>query len=285
MAFTITEAFVTQFRGNVTHLAQQKGSKLRNAVRREVVIGKEHAFERLAPSSAVKRASRHADTPLIDVVHSRRLATLSDYDWADLVDNMDKLKLLISPESEYTINGSNAVGRAIDSELLLSFDAAAKNGDGTTTAFDTTNQEINLGAADMTLASLIQAKKILDKGPFEEEDRFVAIGPDQLEALLANTSVTSVDFNTVKALVRGEIDTFMGFTFIKSTLLPKTGNIRSCYAWHKNAVGLAEGKDVTASIDKRADKNNSMQVYVCASIGGVRIDDKGLIRILCDESA
>lgn len=284
MSFTITEAFVTQFKGNVTHLAQQKGSKLRGAVRREPTVGKEHAFERLASSTAIKRTSRHADTPLIDILHSRRIATLFDYDWADLIDNMDKLKLLISPESEYVINGSNAVGRAIDNEILSSFDAAAKNGDGTTTVFDTTNQEIAAAAADMTLGKLIAAKKILDNGPFDEEERFIAIGPDQLEALLGTTSVTSVDFNTVKALVRGEIDTYLGFTFIKSTLLPKVGNVRSCYAWHKNAVGLAEGKDVTASIDKRPDKNNAMQAYVCASIGGIRIDDKGLVRILCDES-
>lgn len=286
MSFSITEAFVRQFKGNVTHLAQQQGSLLRNTLRVEDITGNKVAFERLAASAAVKRTTRHADTPLIDVVHSRRWATPVDYDWADLIDNLDKVKLLVSMESEYAINGANAIGKAMDNEIISAFTAAAETGPngGTTTAFDTAQFQVAAQSADMTLAKLIEASKRMDKGPVPKTDRYIVLSPDQLEALLNTTTVTSVDFNTVKALVRGEIDSFLGFKFIVSTLLPKTGNIRSCFAWHKNCMGLALNKDITTRINERDSKNYATQVYLCASLGAVRIDDAGVIEILCDES-
>lgn len=47
MSVQITTAMVEQYSGNVAHLAQQKGSRLRNAVRVETVVGKNAFFEQI----------------------------------------------------------------------------------------------------------------------------------------------------------------------------------------------------------------------------------------------
>ena len=66
MSVQITTAMVEQYAGNVAHLAQQKGSRLRNAVRVETVVGKSAFFEQIGATAARKRTSRHSDTPRMD---------------------------------------------------------------------------------------------------------------------------------------------------------------------------------------------------------------------------
>jgi len=124
MSVQITTAFVEQYKSNVFHLAQQKGSRLRDAVRTETVVGKAHFFERIGSTAALKRTSRHSDTPRVDTPHSRRKVTMDDYDWADLIDNEDKVRMLISPSSEYAQAGAWAMGRAMDDAII---DAASGN--------------------------------------------------------------------------------------------------------------------------------------------------------------
>ena len=114
MSFEVTEAFVKQFNSTLFHLSQQKGSRLQDRVRRVTQTVKSQFFDRLGPVVAQKKKSRHSDTPLIDTPHSRRRVTLSDYEHADLVDNADKIKMLIDPTSDYAQSFMWAVGRAKD---------------------------------------------------------------------------------------------------------------------------------------------------------------------------
>ena len=128
------------------------------------------------------------------------------------------------------------------------------------------------------MAKLIEAKKILDNNSVDPSiPRHIAVGPDQIEALLNNTTVTSSDFNTVKALVQGEINSFMGFQFHVSTRLAKSGNNRTCFAWAEDGIKLAVGKDVMSRIDERADKSYSTQVYYCATFGATRMEEDKVV--------
>ncbi len=115
--------------------------------------------------------------------------------------------------------------------------------------------------------------------------RYIAVGPKQIEDLLGDTTVTSSDFNTVKALVQGELDTFMGFRFIMSNRLSVDSNdIRKCFAWAEDGLTLGIGKDISARIDERADKGYATQVYYCMSIGSVRMEEDKVVQIFCDET-
>ena len=101
MSNQITTAFVQQYSNNVQMLSQQKGSLLRSAVDVETVVGKNAFFDQVGSALAVKRTTRHADTPQMDTPHARRRVSLVDYEYADLIDNQDKIRTLIDPTSSY----------------------------------------------------------------------------------------------------------------------------------------------------------------------------------------
>ena len=130
MSFNITTHFVQQYTTNVQLLLQQKGSKLRNAVTVGSYTGKAaKAIEQVGPVTAQKRTIRHGDTPLISTPANARWVFPTDYEWADLIDDQDKLRMLIDPTSSYSQNGAYALGRAMDDEIISAFFATAKTGE------------------------------------------------------------------------------------------------------------------------------------------------------------
>ena len=287
MSTQITTAFSQQFSANVQLLSQQTGSILRGGVEEESVTGEKAFFDQVGAAAAVKRTSRHGDTPMVETPHSRRMVTMDAYEWADLIDDADKVRMLIDPTSTYARAAAAAMGRAMDDAIIEAATGTSKTGKsgGTSTTLPS-GQQIASGSADLTLAKLIQAKKILDSNSVDPSiTRHIAVSPDQIEALLNTTTVTSSDFNTVKALVQGEINTFLGFQFHVSNRLAKSGNDRTCFAWAQDGIKLAVGKDVTSRIDERADKSYSTQVYYCASFGATRMEEEKVVSIICDESA
>ena len=287
MSTQVTTAFVQQYSANVQMLSQQMGSRLRDAVRVENMTGKNAFFDQVGKATAQKRTTRHADTPQIDTPHARRRVSLVDYEYADLIDDQDKVRMLIDPTSAYAMAAAAAMGRAMDDEIIAAALGTAFTGEtGSTSTALPAAQQIANGGADMSLAKLRQAKKILDLSDVDPSiPRYIACGPDQIEALLADTNVTSSDFNTVKALVQGEVNQFMGFNFIVTNRLAKSGDIRSCFAWAEDGLALAVGRDVMARIDERNDKGYATQVYYCMSIGSTRMEEEKVVQIDCDEAA
>ena len=286
MSVQITTAFVEQYKSNVFHLAQQKGSRLRDACRIETVTGKAHFLERIGASAAQKRTSRHSDTPRVDTPHSRRKVSLDDYDWADLIDQEDKVRMLISPASEYAQAGAWAMGRAMDDALISAATGNAFGGvaGGTTVALPSGNKVAH-GSAGLNLAKLLSGKEIIDAADVDpEEERYVICAAGQITDLLNVTQVTSSDFATVKALAQGDIDTFLGFKFIRSERLGTDSNgNRQVLMFTKSALGLAIGADVQTKISERADKNYATQVFLSMSIGATRIEEEKMVEIACTE--
>ena len=127
MSNQITTAFVEQYSRNVSMLSQQMGSKLRGSVDVENVTGKNAFFDQVGVTAAVLRTSRHGDTPQIDTPHSRRRLSLADYEWADLVDDMDKVRMLVDPTSSYAKAAAAAMNRSIDDVIIASMNATAQN--------------------------------------------------------------------------------------------------------------------------------------------------------------
>ena len=291
MSVQITTAFVEQYKSNVFHLAQQKGSRLRDAVRTETVTGKSHFFERIGDTAALKRTSRHSDTPRVDTPHSRRKVTMDDYDWADLIDQEDKVRMLIDPTSSYAKAAAAAMNRAIDDVIITALGGTAFTGvsGGTSTALPSASKFATSDQSDgLTIAKLLAAKKRFDLQSVDPSiPRYIVCGPQQISDLLATTEIKSSDFNTVKALAQGDIDSFLGFKFITSNRLnldSTNTDDRLCFAFTQDAVKLAIGKDITAKIDERNDKNYSTQVYYCMSVGATRMEEVKVFQIPCHEA-
>ncbi|MGB1538388.1 MAG: phage capsid protein [Pseudomonadales bacterium] len=286
MSVQVTTAFSQQFSSNVYLLSQQKGSKLRGAVREESVTGEKAFFDQIGKTAAIAKTTRHGDTPLVETPHSRRMVTMTTYEWADLVDDSDKVKMLIDPTSSYAQAAAYAMGRAIDDEIITAATGTAKTGKAgsTSTSMLAANQIAN-GGTNMTIAKLLDAKKIMDEADVDPDNRHIVVSPAAIESLLNTTEVKSSDFNTVKALAQGSLDSYLGYRFHTSTRLALSGNIRTCFAFQGDALMLAVGKDVTARIDERSDKSYSTQVYYCMSVGSTRMEEEKVVQIDIDESA
>lgn len=292
MSDQISTAFVQQYSTNVGLLLQQRGSKLRDSVTVGSYSGKAaKAVEQIGSVTAQARTSRHSDTPLISTPHDARWVFPTDYEWADLIDDQDKLRMLIDPTSPYAINGAYALGRAMDGLIIDAALGTAKTGENgtTSTAFATGTQQVGVGGtpAGLTVAKLRSAKKILlsNEVDVEMDPLYIAVTAKQLDDLLGTTEVTSADYNTVKALVQGQVDTFMGFKFIHTELLGVDGSdYRRVVAWAKSGLHLGMWNDVNSRIDQRADKSYSTQVYVKGTFGATRTEEKKIVEILCSEA-
>ena len=292
MSTQVTTAFVQQYNANVQMLAQQKGSKLHGSVRVESVTGTNAYYDQIGATGARLRTTRHSDTPQMDTPHSRRRLDLLDYDWADLIDTADKVRMLIDPTSSYAQAAAMAMGRAMDAAIVDAILGSALTGvaGGTTTVFDSA-QSIAVGATGLTIAKLRTAKELLDLNDIDPDGRHIAATAKQFTTLLATTEITSSDYNTVKALVKGEVDTFLGFQFHNvnglradgTLILPLDGSgDRRCIAWQQDNVVLGIGQDAVAKISERADKNYSMQVFNSMSIGATRLQEKAVVEIIAD---
>jgi hypothetical protein len=195
--------------------------------------------------------------------------------------------MLISPQSEYAMAGAWAMGRAMDDAIISAATGNAYGGvSGGTTVALPAGQKVAHGSAGLNLDKLIEAKEILDGNDVDpDEARYLIATSKQMSDLLALEKVTSADYASIKALVQGEINTFLGFNFIRTERLGLDGSSnRQVLAFTQSGLGLAVGSDVSTRISERADKNYATQVFLSMTIGATRIEDEKVVEIACVES-
>lgn len=295
MSYQITTAFVQQYKANVEHLLQQKGSRLRPYVRVETQNAEFDFYDRIGATSAQEVTGRHQDTPLINVPHDRRRVSLRDFDWAELIDRQDRIRMLIDPTSPYSQNASFALGRKMDEIILeAAFGTVQTGKTGSSSVTFPAAQQIAVNYVEsgsatnsgLTVGKLRAAKETLDASENDPSDpRYIICTAKQITDLLRTTEVTSSDFNSVKALVQGDVNTFMGFEFVRTELVnADSSGYRRVLAYSKSGLLMAVGQDVNVDIGPRRDKRNSTQVYCSASFGAVRMEEEKVLEIKCDES-
>ena len=306
---TVTQAFIEQFRSNVVHLAQQMGSRLRPAVTTVTVKAEKHNIERLQNKGAYKKTVRNALTPTAGVdaggdqynldgtdsgasiaagtVHDRRVLSMSDWQWAELLDEEDQIRMLISPNSEYAKAGAWSMGRTYDDLIIAAFNGNSTDGDGNPVAFPA-GQIIDAGDAanGMTIDKLIATREafLANDVDLDREQAHIVVGSKQMSNLLNTVEVTSADYNSVKALVRGEIDTYMGFKFHRTERLPLATSTRSCFAWCPSGMYLGVGRDIVTRIDQRYDMSYATQVYLAFTAGATRVEEEKVVQVDCHEA-
>jgi len=296
MSFKITAAFTEQYTQNVEHLVQQGDCRFGGKLREESQKGKSKFWEQIGETTAIKRTSRHGDTPRVDSDHQRRACYLGDWDWSDLVDSLDNTKMLIDPKSSYAQSAAMAFTRAKDQEIIAAATGtsyADVDGSGAVSAVvlpSTQKVAVNLGGANvgLTLAKMVKAKSILGKNEVPKGTKlYLAHTQQQLDDLLNNvTEVKSSDYAAVKALHDGEVPYYMGMEFIKLELLTLSAatDIRTCFAYAKPGLLLSIGQESMGRVSERDDKNYATQVYNNMSIGATRMQEKMVVEVPCDES-
>ena len=311
----ITEAMVDMFSANVMHLSQQKESRLRSYCRQESFNAESKFFDRIGLRKARRKEGRHSQVVYSDTPHSRRQVVMQDFYDADLVDDEDKLRVIMNPESEYAMAIAMSLGRQMDEEIIAGVLGNAYAGKkGQTPVALPDSQKVaafdGVGATGLGLnvptLRAIRKKFKQNEAIMKGEELVIVVAAQQIDDLLGNTEVTSADFNTVRALVDGELDTYMGMKFVETELLPfndsaitynvTTGAVgagggtiaigegRRCFVMTKNrAVICATAREVNGRISEIAEKHYSHQVYGSLSIGVTRMEEEQVVEFFCKE--
>ena len=299
----ITTAMKNTYARNLMHLSQQKFSRLRKTVVVKTLEGEKHFLDQFGARTPTLITTRGGDSPLNKQDFQRRMLTMKTYDDGDLLDKPDIIATIDDPTNPIAVAMAMGFGRNIDDVLIDAMSGTAFSGkDGTTSNDpDATNRVpsdyVETGsdtASGLTLAKIRRAKKILDAFEVDDDDeddgtlnRFAVISADQVQNLLADTTYGSSDYNMIRPMVDGKAVPFLGFTFIRSqrlTLVTST-DIRTCLFYHRTAMVLGIGKEAKVDIDPaRSDKRFNPYLYNAMTLGAVRMEEKKMVEVFCDES-
>jgi N4-gp56 family major capsid protein len=277
MAIGISNAFTQLFDAEVKQAYQSSRALAGLTRERTNVEGNQVKFPKIGKGTATVRVPQTDVTPL-NVTYSQITATMSDYIAAEYSDIFSQQKVNFDERRELVQVVGNAIGRRMD-QLVID----ALNASSTSLTVATT---IGGAGTNMNIEKLIEAKKLLDANNVPSEGRCMIIHANNLAGMLGETEITSSDFATVKALVSGEVDTFMGFKFVTLGDRDEGGlpipSTRTCFAFHKDAMGMGIGMNQKSEINYVPEKT-SFLVSSMFSAGAVAIDDEGIVKISCTE--
>lgn len=280
MAQAVSNAFVQLFDAEVKQAYQASRALAGLTRERNNVEGSSIKFPKIGVGSATLRVPQTDVTPM-NVSYSQVTCTLQDWNAAEYSDIFHQAKINFDERRELVQVVSNAIGRRMD-QLVL--DALS----GSSTSLTVSN---DIGGTDsgLNVAKLRRAKALMDKGNVPAEGRTMIIHANGLEALLGETAITSADYNSVKALTSGEVNTFLGFKFVtigdrSEGGLAIDGSLdRTCFAFHRDAIGFAVGMAMKSEINYIPEKTSYL-VNGMFSAGAINIDDGGIVKITTRES-
>jgi len=277
MAQNVTTAFVDLFDSEVKQ-AYQAESLLRGTMRTHTgVAGNTVKFPTIGKGVATLRVPQTDVTPL-NVTYGRVTATMEDYIAAEYSDIFQQSHINFDERSELVQVVSKSIARRMDQIMIDALNAAT----GTSTVATT----VGGAGTNMNIEKLRATAKALNEKNVPSENRRLLMHASQLDALLGETEITSQDFAAVKALVQGEINTFMGFTILTMGDRDEGGipkpSTRTCFAWHQDSMGYAESMSQKTEVNYVPEKT-SFLVSSMFSAGSVAIDGEGIVKISCTE--
>lgn len=287
MSNQITEAFRQEFADNFKHVAQQNGSRLEGTVMQEAGIkGSSKSINRLGQRTAQRRLNRHSDTPINDQPHSTRFVDLFDWEDGDMLDDQDKIRMLVDPNSDYVKAMVGGLNRAKDDVIIAALGGNARSTSGNVILPST--QKIAVGGTGLTKAKIIQAKKMFRANEADEEageELTMLYSATALSDVLTDTTLTSADFMAVQMLQQGTLKgTWCGFRWVPTERCPKVSTTRFLYAYAKSGCSLGVGENIVTKVGEDSGKGFNTRIYAKMSIGAVRVEEEKVVEIACVES-
>lgn len=279
MSINLSNSTITQFDDLVKHAYQAKG-RLRHAVTvRTGVTGDTYRFQRMGAGIANQKATQASVTPM-NVGHAVQTATLQRWLAAEYTDIFDKDEVNFDEMTELANTVAKALQRRED-QLIID----AMNGGTYSTTPSGSDQGLDIvtGGTGLTLAKLLEVNERFQDLEIEEGEKFIAVTAKGIRDLLGDTNLTSADTNTVKTLVAGEIDSFLGLKFIVVGSRSEGGlpvpSDQTAFAWHKASTGYAVGNiDMMVKIDYVPEKTSWLTNGMLRS-GSVIRENAGIIKI------
>jgi hypothetical protein len=286
--------YVQQYTTNVQLLSQQKGSRLRGTVTTAPYTGKAGVpVDQFKPTVANKRTTRYPSLTPADTQADRRWVYPSDYDWNDLIDNIDKLRLLIDPQSHYVTNAQASMDRAVDDEIIAAFFATAKTGvDGTTSTTFPAGQQVSAsegasGATGMNVEKLKAGIQLLLANeawdPASGARITCVIKAKQNRNLMDEIQVINKDYTDKMVANAGYVSSWGPVDFIHSERLAANGSSQDrCPMYVKEGMHLGIWQDFANDISQRKDLAGlPWQVYQYLTVGATRLEEKKVAELPC----
>lgn len=288
--------FETEYSKNWEMLAQQMDSRLGAAVAPTTITGKRRKFNQLDEGEMSEVTERKGDTPDGDSTGSSYWIFRRKFEKVIVFDEDDEIQLgtIALPDSDEVASMAAASNRTKDRVIIQAFDGTRYIGENGTTSdsflaamsiavdYVASGSTANSG---LTLAKISRAKKLLDEQEVDDGDRYFAHSSQQLQDMLLVDKMTSEDYASVKALVDGKIDRFLGFKFVRTELLTRntSTDVRTCFAWQKSAIKFADGGRNT-HMDMLPSRRHCKQIRGVYRCGAVRTENEKVVRIYADES-
>ena len=290
---TISTAFVQQYSDMLYPLSQQQKSKFAMNVRQESCQGESKSFDRLGEATIEEITTRHPATPNNEQPHSRRWVTPTNHHTNSLIDNADKLKMIIDPTNEYAQNQARAMGRQMDDTIITAaLGTAAAGVTASTSSISFKDESVSINCAgtvttlgtlaaagtdtNMTVAKIATMGRIFSEADIDEEiPLYWAVSPQDVAQMLQIVVMTSTDYVDLKPLRTGKMVNFCGFNFIMSNRLPLDAASSTCrrtIAWAQDGIIYASAEGITTRMSERDDLSYTAQVYSRMNGGAVRMD-------------
>ena len=289
MSRELSQVAVTQFDTEVKHAYQSMGVLMNTTTERKGVVGDTYKFRKMGKGLAKERTAPSADAVPMNITHGFATATLTKWDAPEYTDIFDATDVNFDEVKELAETVAGALHRRDDQ---LKIDAAAAGTFSATPVQGTSGglvgTDVGGVGSNLNVTKLRAIKKFMDRRGVPATGRFITVSAEGLESLLGETQVTSSDFNSVKALVNGEVDTFLGFKFkmieeMEEGGLPIAATVRDGFAWHESAIGYANGMEITTRVDWSTDKDSWKSTgYLKA--GAVIRDIDGVVKYQATES-
>ena len=292
MAITIPAAYVDTFESTVRQLAQQKESRIRNAVTEVYRSSKSHMWDRLAASTYRTKTAR-AVSPAggngsgavgttDGLTWTRRNTLVATYDTGEIVGREEVKQMLIDPKSAVAENLAMNMKRAVDDVIIDNFFTDALTDGGAAAAFPA-GQIVGTTGVVISLDTLLETKELFATNDVDPDEMItLVIGPKQQRSLMQLLEVTSGDYQSSKALATGFLPNFLGFDIIVSNRLTTATTDIQCAAFTKRAMGLHVATDIEASAAERPDMSFDWQLYCKIDMDATRVEDEHIVQVLVD---
>lgn len=277
MSVNLSAVAVTEFDSMVKHAYQGMGL-LKNAVTvRNNVVGDTYKFRRMGKGTANQKATA-ADVVAMGVGHEFKTCTLANWNAPEFTDIFDAQEVNFDEKQELANTIAGALGRRCDQLVIDAMDASTP----LTTA-------VAAGGTNLTMAKVIEAQVELRDQGVPNSELFAAIEAQGLGGLLNDEKATSGDYQAIKALVSGEVNTLCGFQFIVIETrseggLTEAANVVDSWFFQRPSVGLAIGIDMKTEINYVPEKTSWLTNGMLKA-GSVVRDEGGLVKVQYDKTA
>lgn len=247
------------------------------------IVGQTHFFRKFGATTAIQHTSSDLITPA-DAAHTKIACTLTNWRVGDYTDLFDQAETTVDERAQLANVDAKAIGRREDQLIIDALDAAASIAGTVDEDLGGTNSLLN---AD----KLRRAKRHLFEQQVNDTEHTMLVNAAGMEGALAETEVTSADYQTMKALVDGSVNNKSAFGFKFKVIenraeggLPfGSTSIRLCFAYDRAAVGLATAIEPRGMVDWIAERASWLSQTLYKG-GATVIDTKGIVEVQSFES-